>query len=87
MLGSPAGANIATGEPAIAGSALVKTSRAFAAWSDNEPQSYKEAIANSRKWRAARMSELNSYIEIGTWEAGELPPGRGDISSKWVFKT
>ena len=32
-------------------------------------------------------SELDSHIENGTREAGELPPGRREISSKWVFKT
>ena len=41
MVAPPAGANAATGEPAGAGFALAKISRAFAAWSDNEPQSYK----------------------------------------------
>ena len=87
MLAPPAGANIATGEPTRAGSALAKTSMAFAARSDNEPQSYTEAMANSTKWRAAIKSELDSHIENGTWEAGELPPGRREISSKWVFKT
>ena len=83
----PAGVNIAISEPAGVGFALTKTSRAFAARSDNEPQSYKEATADSMKWRAAIKSELNSHIENGTWEAGKLPPGRHDISSKGVFKT
>ena len=87
MLAPPAGANIATGEPATAGSALAKTSRAFTARSDKEPQSYTEAMADFTKWRAAIKSELDSHIENGTWEAGELPPGRREISSKWVFKT
>ena len=87
MLAPPAGAIIVTGKPARAGSALAKTSRAFAARSDNEPQSYKEAMADSTKWRVAIKCELDSHIENGTWEAGELPPGRGEISSKWVFMT
>ena len=87
MLAPPAGANIGTGEPARAGSVLARTSRAFAARSDNEPQSYTEAMSDSTKWRAAIKSELDFYIENETWEAGELHPGRCEISSKWVFKT
>ena len=87
MLAPPAGANITIGEPAKEGSTLVKISRAFAARSDNELQSYKEAMADSTKWRAAIKSELDSHIKNGTWEAGELPPGRREISSNWVFKT
>ena len=83
---SLAGANIVTGEPARAGSALAKTSRVFSAGSDNKLQSYTEAMADSTKWRAAIKSELDSHIENGTWEAGELPPGRRKIWSKWVFK-
>ena len=48
-----AGANLVIGKPARAGSALAKNSRAFAARSDNKPQSYTEAMADSTKWRAA----------------------------------
>ena len=87
MLAPPAGASIVIGKPARADSALAKTSRAFTAQSDNEPQSYREAMADSTKWCAAINSELDSHIENGTWEAGEVPPGRREISSKWVFKT
>ena len=49
--------------------------------------SYKEAMDDSTKWRAASKSELDSHIENGTWEVVELPPGRREILSKWVFKT
>ena len=49
MLAPPAGVNIFTGEPARAGTAPAKTSRAFSARSDNELQSYTEAIADSTK--------------------------------------
>ena len=87
MLAPPAGANIVIGEPTRAGSALAKTSRAFSTRTDNEPQSYIEALADSTNLRAAIKSELDCPIENGTWEAGELPPGRREISSKWVFKT
>ena len=44
-------------------------------------------MADSTKWQAASKSELDSHIENVTWEPGELPPGRCEISSKWVFKT
>ena len=64
-----------------------KISSACSARTDNEPQSYKEAMAYSTKWRPAIKSELDSHIENETWEAGELPPGRRQISSKWVYKT
>ena len=56
MVAPPAGANAATGEPARAGFPLAMISRAFSAHSDNEPQSYKEAMADSMKWRAAIKS-------------------------------
>ena len=69
------------------GSALTKTSRAFAARSDNKPRSNKEAMADSTKWRAAIKFELDFHIENGTWGAGDLPPGRRESSSKLVFKT
>ena len=65
MLAPPAGANTVTGEPARTGSALAKTSRAFAALSYNELQSYTEAMADPTKWRAAIKSELDSHIENG----------------------
>ena len=64
-----------------------KISRAFSARTANKLQSYKEAMADPTKWPVTIKSELDSYIENGTWEAGELPLGRGKISSKWVFKT
>ena len=44
-------------------------------------------MADPTKWPAAIKSELDSHIENGTWEAGELPAGRWIISSKCVFKT
>ena len=44
-------------------------------------------MADSTKWQEAIKSELDSHIKNGTWEPGELPTGRREISSKWVFKT
>ena len=87
MVALLAGAIAATGKPAGAGFALAKIRIAFSARSDNESLSYNEAMADSTKWRAAIKSELDSHIENGTWEAGELPPGRQEISFKWVFTT
>ena len=84
------GVNIASSKPARAGlpdQVGNKISRALSARTDNDQQSYKEAMADSTKWQAAIKSELDSHIENGTREAGELPPGRREISSKWVFKT
>ena len=87
MLALPAGANIATCEPAKVGSASAKTSMAFAARSDNEPPPYTEAMADSTKWRVAIKSELDSHIENGTCNASELPPGKRENSSKCAFQT
>ena len=53
-----------------------KTSMALIANADEELQSFKEALSNSHKWRAAIKSELDSHIENGTQEAGKRPPGR-----------
>ena len=84
-LAPPPGVYTASSKPANAGLPVQvgnKISRVFSARTDNEPQSYKEAMADSTKWQAAIKSELDSHIENGTWEPGELPPGRREISSK-----
>ena len=89
-LAPPPEVNIATSKPPNAGLPVPvghEIIRAFSARTDNKPQSYKEAMADSTKWQAAIESELDSHIENGTWEGGELPPGKREISSKWVFKT
>ena len=44
-------------------------------------------MADSSKWQAAINTELDSHIENETWEAGELPRRRHEISSKWIYKT
>ena len=89
-LAPPPGVSIASSKPANVGLPVQvgnKISRAFSVCTDNEPQSYREAMTDSTKWQAAIKSELDSHIENGTWEAGELPPGTCEISSIWVFKT
>ena len=70
-----------------AGESGTKTSMTLIANTDKEPQSLKESLLNSDKWQAAMKSELDYHIENGTWEASKLPPGRREISHKWVFKT
>ena len=69
----PLGVNIALSKPANASLPFQvgnKISRAFLERTDNEPQSYKEPMADSTKWHVAFKSELASHIEHGTWEAG-----------------
>ena len=89
-LAPPPGVNVASSKPANGGLPVQvgnKISRAFSACTDNDPQSYKEVMADSTKWQAAIKSELDSHIENGTWDPSKLPPGRREISSKRVFKT
>src|SRR5437588_12296237 len=50
-----------------------KKSMVFIANADEELQSFKEALSNSDKWRAAIKSELDFHIENGNREAGNLP--------------
>ena len=53
-----------------------------------EPQSYTEALERPdyRKWEQAIREEFKSHIDNGTWELAELPPGKHDITCKWVFR-
>ncbi|CAI7894873.1 unnamed protein product [Closterium sp. NIES-53] len=53
-----------------------------------EPATLKEAFESSdaREWKKAMDSELKSIEENGTWELVELPEGRKEITSKWLFK-
>ena len=89
ILAPPPGVNMASSQlnEVLACESSTKMSMALIANADEELQSFKEALSNSDKWRVAIKSELDSHIENGTWEAGKLPSGRREISSKWVFKT
>ncbi|CAI7744883.1 unnamed protein product [Closterium sp. NIES-54] len=53
-----------------------------------EPATLKEALESSdaEEWKKAMESELKSIEENGTWELVELPKGRKEITSKWLFK-
>ncbi|CAI7778731.1 unnamed protein product [Closterium sp. NIES-53] len=53
-----------------------------------EPTTLKEALESSdaEEWKKAMESELKSIEENGTWELVELPEGRKEITSKWLFK-
>ena len=51
--------------------------------------SYEETLIGPEApmWSAAIERELNSLIDLGTWEVvHSLPPGRKAIGYKWVFK-
>ena len=68
-LAPPPEVKVASSKPVNAGLPVQvgnKISRAFSACTDNEPQSYKEAVADFSKWQAAIKSELDSHIENGT---------------------
>lgn len=39
-----------------------------------------------KEWREALANEINSLIQLGTWELVEKPPNANVIGCKWVFK-
>ena len=54
---------------------------------DGEPVTLQEALdRHPQKWYDAVADELQSHEENKTWELTTLPPGKKEISSKWVFK-
>ena len=54
---------------------------------EDSPRSWKEAMSrpDSDKWAEAAQAEMDALIANGTWELVELPPGRKQIGSQWVF--
>ncbi|RXW16551.1 hypothetical protein EST38_g9310 [Candolleomyces aberdarensis] len=54
---------------------------------DDCPCSFKEAMSRSDgdKWLEAAQAEMDALIENGTWELTELPEGRKEVGSRWVF--
>ncbi|KAJ0621560.1 putative RNA-directed DNA polymerase [Helianthus annuus] len=52
---------------------------------DDEPASYKEAVAIS-EWKTAMKSEIESIERNKTWSLVQLPAGHKAIGLKWVFK-
>ena len=55
---------------------------------ENEPQSYKEAMASPEAplWKEAINSEIDSILQNHTWELVDLPPGCKPLGYKWIFK-
>ena len=53
-----------------------------------EPTSYLQAIPNSdsKKWRNAMKSEIDSMHTNKVWTLETVPEGIKPIGSKWVFK-
>ncbi|KAE8224268.1 hypothetical protein CF319_g2806 [Tilletia indica] len=55
-----------------------------------EPQNLKQAkqrpLEEWRRWKAAMDDEVNSLVEMGTWELVDLPKDREVVGSRWVFK-
>ncbi|KAL5576484.1 hypothetical protein UlMin_018183 [Ulmus minor] len=53
-----------------------------------EPQSYEEAIRcpNSKEWKIAMKSEMNSLAKNRTWELVSKPPNQKVIDCKWLYK-
>ncbi|KAJ2928249.1 hypothetical protein H1R20_g8860, partial [Candolleomyces eurysporus] len=54
---------------------------------DDCPRSFKEAMSrpDGDKWLEAAQTEMDALIENGTWELTELPEGRREVGSRWVF--
>lgn len=50
-----------------------------------QPKSVTEA-KQFREWREAMESELNSLLQLGTWELTELPKDANVVGCKWVFR-
>lgn len=50
-----------------------------------EPTSFTEAEPHEA-WRTAKLKEMKSIEDSGTWYLTDLPPGKRPIQLKWVFK-
>ena len=55
---------------------------------EDEPLTFRQAMdsSESRHWKGAVKSEMDSIVSNGTWELVDLPPGCSTIGCKWVFK-
>ncbi|KAL8088682.1 hypothetical protein AgCh_038452 [Apium graveolens] len=55
---------------------------------EDEPLTFRQAkdSSESRHWKGAVKSEIDSIISNGTWELVDLPPGCSTIGCKWIFK-
>ena len=50
-----------------------------------EPKTFKEAMQDER-WRNSMGLEITSLEEARTWDVTTLPPGKTDLSCKWIHK-
>ncbi|KAL8090653.1 hypothetical protein AgCh_039909 [Apium graveolens] len=55
---------------------------------EDEPLTFRQAkdSSESRHWKSAVKSEIDSIVSNGTWELVDLPPGCSIIGCKWIFK-
>ena len=42
--------------------------------------------SESRHWKGAVKSVIDSIVSNGTWELVDLPPGCSTIGCRWIFK-
>ncbi|GKD29682.1 ribonuclease H-like domain-containing protein [Tanacetum coccineum] len=54
-------------------------------FSERKPKSYFEASKYSY-WTDAMNQEMDALLTNGTWKMVQLPEGRKDIGSKWIYK-
>ena len=54
----------------------------------HEPTSFKEAVKSPEKeqWNQAMDGEMESLSANKVWELTTIPPGKGAVGSKWVYK-
>ena len=54
----------------------------------DQPLTFRQAMdsSESRHWKGAVKSEIDSIVSNGTWELVDLPPGCSTIGCKWIFK-
>ena len=55
---------------------------------DNEPPSYRQALAHrdSASWQKAMDSELGSMTTCKVWTLTRLPPNKKAVGCRWVYK-
>ena len=55
---------------------------------DDDPYTYKEAMedVDSRHWKKAMQSEIESMFNNKVWSLVDLPKGIKPIGCKWVYK-
>lgn len=64
-----------------------KTHKAFLAAIDSidVPRNFDQAVQDD-KWKEAMVKEIRALEENGTWTLENLPEGKRDVGSKWVYK-